>query len=148
MPVHCISRSRYPWLLAAFAPLVIFAACINPFAGNSSGTVRVRVVDQAGVAVPGARVAVSETNDSGGEFSVSQLTSADGTTTLGGIQVGSRRVTVTPPAGYTAAADPLSKLVTVANSHTVDVSFVLQRATAARRGVLTGRRGSAPPARS
>jgi hypothetical protein len=128
---------------AAAAAATAAASCTNLLGSDSYGTVRAQVRDNANAPVPGVRVAVSETNSSGGAFSVSQLTTADGTTTLGGIQTGSRSVTVTPPAGYTAGADPLSKVVTVESGRTVEVSFVVTRSV-----VLTIRSGVLPVLRT
>jgi hypothetical protein len=129
--------------LLALALAAAATSCTSLLGIGSYGTVRVQVRDDANAPVPGARVAVSETNSSGGAFAVSQLTTADGTTTLGGIQTGSRSVTVTPPAGYTAGADPLSKVVTVESSRTVEVSFVVTRSV-----VLTIRSGLLPVLRT
>jgi hypothetical protein len=142
--VSCASARRgllRPLLVVALAAAA--TSCTNLVGSDSYGTVRAQVRDDANAPVPGVRVAVSETNSSGGAFSVSQFTTADGTTTLGGIQIGSRSVTVTPPAGYTAGAAPLSKVVTVESGRTVEVSFVVTRAL-----VLTLRSGVIPVLRA
>jgi hypothetical protein len=64
---------------------------------------------------------------------VSQVTATDGTTSIGGIQTGTRNVTVMPPAGYTAGPDPLSTIVNVLSGRTVDVTFVLAHSAATLR---------------
>jgi hypothetical protein len=119
--------------VACFALVVAAASCTNPFGSSSYATVRAHVRDENNAPVPSARIAVTETTSSGGRYSVSQLTRADGTTTVGGIQAGTQSVTVTPPAGYTAGSDPLSKVVSLQNGRTVDVDFVLTHSVVGAR---------------
>ena len=102
-------------------------------APRDPGTVRVSVRDELSAPVPGAGVRVEMPNNSGGVFEVGVSTRADGSATVSGVPAGSRRVTVTPPAGYSPGTEPPVRLVDVVKGQTVQVSFVLRRGTGATR---------------
>lgn len=89
--------------------------------------------------MPGAGVRVQMPNSSGGVFEVGVSTRADGIATITGVPAGRRRVTVTPPAGYSPATEPLVRVVDVGKGETMLVTFAL------RRGASTTRAGQCTP---
>ena len=105
---------------------------LNPEAGfpvpQDPGTVIVRVSDQAGAPVPDVAVEVSQIpNNVGTYYSVGVRTGTDGLARFSGIPAGSRRVSMTLPAGFLADADGLARQVDVIKSASVTIEFRLIR---------------------
>jgi hypothetical protein len=117
--------TAHHWL--ALILLASTASCTALFGNGDTGAVLAHVRDQNDAPVAGAPVGISQVNGSGGTFTVSQQTKANGDTFLGGVQSGDRTVSVTLPAGYAAGSDPLSKPINVLRGQTIQVTFVLQR---------------------
>ena len=116
--------------------VVSMGACsgnpLNPEAGlhrpKDPGTVLTRVTDPLGTPVPNVEITVSEIPNSVGSFySVSQFTRADGTTSIGSIDAGSRKVTMTVPPGFNADPEGSSRQVAVVKDATVTVSFRISK---------------------
>ena len=108
-------------------------SCSNPLSPGSvpkdPGTVIVRVSDQLGAPVANVAVVISEIPNSVGSFySVGQSTGADGVTNFGSsIPAGSRRVSITIPAGFVAGSDGLVRQIEVVKSASVTVEFRITR---------------------
>jgi hypothetical protein len=117
------------------ATTLLGAACdgASLSAPPDTGAVVVRVRDEQAAPLAGVGVRIQMPNTSGGLFEVGSTTRADGSWTVTAVPAGARRVTVTPPTGYAASAEPLARVVTVVAGETTPVDFVLRRATGAVR---------------
>lgn len=134
-------QGRRPFHSWAAALALLCTACGEGgmAAPRDPGTIRVAVRDEQAAPVAQANVRVEMPNDRGGVFELGVSTRPDGVATISGVPAGSRRVTVTPPAGYSPGADPLTRMVVVVKGQTVAVGFVLRRGT----GLLQGRHPTA-----
>jgi Carboxypeptidase regulatory-like domain len=91
------------------------------------GTVRGRVRDQTGAPVANVPFSVESPNSIGSTFWETINTRSDGTVTMDGVPAGTHRTWVTPPAGYTAIPDSLTKYVSVSKGQTTEVTFTLTK---------------------
>jgi Carboxypeptidase regulatory-like domain len=97
-------------------------------APKDPGTVVASVRDTTGAPVADANVQVHDIpNTVGSTYSVGQRTNRNGSVTFTYIPAGHRRVEVTAPPGFRAAATDLIKPVDVVKDESVAVSFVLAR---------------------
>lgn len=95
-------------------------------AQEGTGRVLVSVADASGVAISGIVVGIT-LPWSGGTYTVSSSTGADGTWGFAGIREGLWPVTATPGASFAPTADSLTKRVSVRRGQTTGVHFILKR---------------------
>jgi hypothetical protein len=114
--------------------LVLAAAgCANLLGPDGSyvpkdpGTLVVRVRDQSGSPVSGARVSVEMPNAVGSVFMESSQTDSRGTHTFYYVPAGSRLVEVAPPSGFTIGEAQLVQHVNVVKGEATTADFVLVR---------------------
>jgi Carboxypeptidase regulatory-like domain len=94
------------------------------------GTVHGRVRDQTGAPVANVPFSVESPNSNGSissTFWETINTRSDGTVTMEGVPAGTHRTWVTPPAGYAAIPDSLTKYVSVSKGQTTEVTFTLTK---------------------
>jgi hypothetical protein len=94
---------------------------------TNPGTLVVRVRDESGVPVPGARVSVEMPNAVGSLFTESSQTDSEGTHSFYYVPAGIRRVEVAPPSGFAASATSLIQDVEVVKGQSTTVDFAVVR---------------------
>ncbi len=117
------------WRPRSALALALLAGCGEVFLAlpNDFGTVRVTVLDEGGAPVGRAAIAVQMRTNAGSFYEVIVQTPDSGVVSIGAVTPGRRRVTVTPPVGYTAGDDTLQFQVDVEKAKTVDVQRRLRR---------------------
>lgn len=121
--------------VAVLLPLsaVTSTSCSNPLnpgpVPKAPGTVTVRVSDQLGPPVANVAVVIREVPNSVGSFySVGRSSGVDGVSNWGPtIPAGSRRVSITLPAGCVAGSDGIVRQIEVVKSASVTVTFRITR---------------------
>ena len=109
------------------------AGCANLLGPDGSylptdpGTLVVRVRDQSGAPVPGARVSVELPNALGSVFMESSQTDSRGTHTFYYVPAGSRLVEVAPPSGFATGEAQLVQHVNVVKDESTTADFALVR---------------------
>ena len=114
--------------IAATALMLCTAGCEAGLAApKDPGTVHARVVDQTGAPVANVPFSVESPNSTGSVFWETMNSRSDGTITMSYVSAGTHRTWVTPPTGYTAIPDSLTKYLSVSKGQTTEVMFTLTK---------------------